>query len=322
MKNVFLTFDVEVFFGLDSGTFQGSVVENTYKILDVLIDKQAKGLFFIDATHIWYANVNDQKSVIDGYFNIIKKILNEGHDVGLHLHPHWLDAIAVDDHYVFNDLDNYSCGQCATDQGDKLKEISEFFLSFVSAVDPAYEVKSFRAGGYCAQPGQALISMLKAINIFVDFSVVPKMKTARSPFDFDYTSVVGYNPYRFTSDVCDQDISGQFIEIPAYTYRLSSLRRIYEKMSRKLTRGYTYFHSGQGLSFATSFFDRIKPVYKVLTSDDCSLQQFDYATSRSSEPFYTVVNHPKLLSAQALRNLEQICSKHRTISIDQVLLDI
>lgn len=322
MKNILLTFDVEVFFGLDSGTFQGCVVENTCEILEVLLETESKGLFFIDATHIWFANANDQKQVLDGYMNIIKKILADGHDIGLHLHPHWLDAIAVDDHYTFKNLNNYSCGQFAMHQSLKLTEISKFFLAFVSAADPAYKVKSFRAGGYCTQPNSLLLSMLKKLNIFVDLSVVPKMKTARIPFNFDYTSVSGSSPYRFSSDVCVQDLSGEFLEIPAYTYRLSSLRRIYEKLARKVTPGYALFHFGQGLAFAGSLFDRLKPVHKVLTSDDCSLQQFDYAISRSSEKFYTVVNHPKLLSKQARSNLEKVCLKHRTISIDQVLVDL
>ena len=85
-KNVLLTFDYEVFLGLNTGTLENCVLEPTKKILEILSQKNAKAIFFVDATWLLFLEDNFPEDMLR-VTSQITDIIKSGSSVELHLHP-------------------------------------------------------------------------------------------------------------------------------------------------------------------------------------------------------------------------------------------
>src|ERR1700752_3016553 len=96
-KKVLLTFDYELFLGKKSGSVENCLLLPTESILNILDKYKIPSVFFVDATYLLKL-----KELKDSYTNVasdyakivaqIRKMISGGHDVYLHLHPHWKDA--------------------------------------------------------------------------------------------------------------------------------------------------------------------------------------------------------------------------------------
>lgn len=315
--NVLYTFDVEVYFGT-SGSTKISVYENTMKIIETLNSSNVTGIFFIDATHMFYSFMKGENNITDLYLKLIKKLREFNHDIGLHLHPHWLDAKGSDPTYEFQQLDNYSTGYVATQNSEILNDIISNFINIVKNTDPTYNVNIFRAGGYCAQPPHKLFTILAQHGIWIDSSVVPQMSCDSPPFQFDYSEIKSSDPYFFKWDNAISDREGTFIELPVFSFRLSAARRIFEKFKRVKNKKYAAYSEGKGLSFSNKIHKKLSSTYKILTTDDSDLQDFEYALNNTVNTSIIVVNHPKLLSEQGLINLKAVTQKYPGITLSQL----
>lgn len=319
-KRILFTFDVEVFFN-KCGSTKTLIYDNTSLILQTLNRNEVKGVFYIDATHYWYACQKEETRVIYYYEELIRKLLFDGHEIGLHTHPHWLDACGNDISYNFDNLQNYATGTAAKAQQVILKQVIHLFLSLINKIDPQYRLITFRAGGYCAQPYENITELFKDTDIYIDSSVVPRMKSKNDPFSFDYSDCQPSEPYRFSNDNTQPDHSGRNLELPVYSYRLSSYRRIVEKFKRVNTQDYKPFGEGSGLRFSRSFINRLMPVHKVLTTDDSNIDDISWAIQQNKVELVTLVNHPKLLSEAGLKNLTQTMQTFPSTSLsDEIFL--
>ena len=91
-KPCLLTFDYELFFK-ESGTPQACLLAPTYDLLTLLDKTGGKVTFFIDALYL--RRLQEAREHAETYAWIesqIKTMVEKGHRIELHLHPHWLDA--------------------------------------------------------------------------------------------------------------------------------------------------------------------------------------------------------------------------------------
>lgn len=317
-QRILYTFDVEVFFNQCGSSLQ-LIKNNCDMILNTLNEFNVKGVFYIDATHYWYAEKQSEASVISYYRKLIEKLRLGGHEIGLHTHPHWLDAIGFDGNYDFSDLKNYSSGFAALSYFSTLQQVISVFQNMIKEIDQNYKVITYRAGGYCSQPYQNILELLKDTDIFIDSSVVPGLKSNVVPFSFDYTKSSTGEPYFFGKENTMRDPNGNNIELPVFTFELSSTRRIYEKIKRISSEGYKPFGAGSGLNFNKSFADRFRPVRKVITTDDSDVYDIRWALKQEKAHLVTLVNHPKLLSDAGLKNLRETIECFQSTSLTMEL---
>ena len=313
-KRILYTFDVEVFFK-QCGSSQQLIENNCNLILQSLNEFNVKGVFYIDATHYWYAKKCNELNVISYYQNLITKLLSADHEIGLHTHPHWFDAIGRDKHYDFSDLRHYSTAKAAKSHLSTLQEVICTFITAIKQIDQNYKIITYRAGGYCSQPYEYTSEILKDTDVFVDSSVVPGMKSDFEPFSFNYTQNTTDEPYFFSTNNTQKDPNGENIEFPVYTFQLSSFRRIFEKFKRINSENYKHFGEGSGLYFNNSFGNKFKPVRKVITTDDSDVSDIIWAIKRDRVELITLVNHPKLLSRAGLRNLRKTIDCFRSTTL-------
>ena len=97
-RNIILSFDYELFFGIYSGTVQKTLIEPTNILLDSMEKNGMKGNFFVDVFMFWaFEELSDSKIKSD--LNLLKNqiydIIRRGHRIELHLHPHCQHAVCT-----------------------------------------------------------------------------------------------------------------------------------------------------------------------------------------------------------------------------------
>ena len=94
---VLLTFDLEVFFGKPSGSIAKCMSKPSRQLLQIASKFDVKMTFFWDVGHLLairrlkkkYPVLEKQENEI---VKLIKEIVDKGHGVQLHVHPHWEKA--------------------------------------------------------------------------------------------------------------------------------------------------------------------------------------------------------------------------------------
>lgn len=195
MLNVIITFDYEIFFGRNNFTEKEILFDPTDKIL-VLLEKYGLcGVFFADVLSVdAYARKNPENDYPKKFENQIRKMIRSGHDVQLHIHPHWITArynkndgqweIDPYTYRIHHFLENKDSEKSAE---DIIKDSIAYLNDTLKLVDNLYECYAYRAGGYCIQPEWELFYLLARYGIEIDSSVCigKRLHSEAHYFDFD-----------------------------------------------------------------------------------------------------------------------------------------
>ena len=154
--NIFITLDYELFFGSYSGTQEKSIINPTNKLLEVLNKYDLKASFFVDSGYLIkldeyrkkYTKLEHDYKII---VNQIIELSKNGHDIQLHIHPHWEDSYYDGSKWV---LDNrrYRLHEFSDEDIDKI--VYQYKKVLTDIVGK--KVFTYRAGGWCIQPFEKL----------------------------------------------------------------------------------------------------------------------------------------------------------------------
>jgi len=82
-----------MFFGHKSGSVNRCMIEPTNRLLEISRRYNSKFTFFVDTGMLVKGN---ETEAFSSDLSLIKEQINccdnEGHEIGLHIHPHWEDA--------------------------------------------------------------------------------------------------------------------------------------------------------------------------------------------------------------------------------------
>ncbi|HXC04047.1 MAG TPA: hypothetical protein VNZ86_04795 [Bacteroidia bacterium] len=209
-KTILFTFDYELFLGKRSGSVTRCLLEPTEQILTILGQRKLKGIFFIDTTYL--LRLQDLALQIpaaaEDYKRIraqIKQMLQRGHYVFPHLHPHWIDAIYLPElnqwdlsntqHYRFHALSDEWRTSVFTASINLLNEI-------LSLARKPFQLNGFRAGGWSIQPFSDFKPFFEQHGIQYDFTVMNGWAHFSTAQYFDFrTEQKLPNIYTFSDDI-------------------------------------------------------------------------------------------------------------------------
>lgn len=187
MVNICLTFDYELFFGDNNGTYDDVLFQPTYELINLLERKGVHATFFADVCSIPVALKYNQKDYVDGFTNQIRYMSQHGQDVQLHLHPHWYNSRLEDGSWRFSN------------EGYRLHEFNEdgqihriiidgieYLKDTLVPVDNQYLCIAFRAGGFSIQPHEMIVRELYDCGIRVDSSIAPHLIATSDANYYDY----------------------------------------------------------------------------------------------------------------------------------------
>ncbi len=310
-----------MYLGADSGTIERCMIEPTDKILEIFKKYDAKGLFFVDATFLTVL----KKDYFEGYVKIkeqILDILKSGSDIGLHIHPHWIDSYMIDkNRWSFKSYENFRIHNLPKEKistiiKDSFNELDTICKEF----DKDYNIDSFRAGGWCIQPFNLIKDDLKSIGIKYDFSVLPGIKKDNLPKHYyDYKQAPQKDFWKFENDVLKEDDKGSFIEVPTTIVKMN----IFDLLKlKKSIKGLKTIGDGKGADDSSSSFvgklKKLKPFIKyTLSSDYMTLEIFEKNINNLNNKFLVYVAHPKNFSDESFEILSFICNRYRVFSYEE-----
>jgi hypothetical protein len=187
-----LTLDYEIF-GNGLGDVRTDVVAPAHRILGLCNAHHAKMTIFFEVGEYWaFERYDAQLRASLGYSPCeeMRKqatdAIAQGHDVQLHLHPQWIDAV-YDGHAWQLNTSRWRLADLSDDPGDHdrmpsitglLHKGKSTLEDMIRPVKPDYECTCLRAGGFCAEPSRQIIAAMKALGLRGDSSVVKGYRKA------------------------------------------------------------------------------------------------------------------------------------------------
>lgn len=310
--NIFLTLDYELFFGSNSGTQERSITYPTNRLLEVLDKYQIKASFFIDSGYIIKLEECRKKHKLleDNYQKIIsqiKSLSKSGHDIQLHIHPHWEDSYYDGNKWIV-DTTRYRIDEFSDEQIDDIVYRYKKVLTDIVG----YKVFTFRAGGWCIQPFDKLKNTLKKYNIWLDSTVFEDGKNDSITHYFDFSGTPKKDFWKFEDNPLVENKNGFFTEIPISSYRTSPLFFWKLAIAKKLG-GDKHKAFGDGGAAGGSKWDKIRMLTRYTSSvvsvdgyKSSYLQDaFDNFKKNKDNNNFVIIGHPKSMSEYSLEKLEE-----------------
>ncbi len=221
---VILSLDYELF-GNGSGSVQTEQIRPTAMLLDLLEEYGAKlslfmefgqyqafGRFQAQAEHFAEDNARIREQLRDA--------VRRGHDVQLHYHPAWHNAICEKTRISLEET-RFDLSMLHEDEIEHvLKEGKHFLEKLLQPIRASYECNAFRAGAWSLSDPKKVLPILRRLGFRCDSSVVPGARFRAAYGDFDWsTAPHPYRPWSIADDLTTPVEDGAIHEIPIYTLR-------------------------------------------------------------------------------------------------------
>lgn len=196
MKNIILTLDYELY-GNGSGNVFRHIIEPTEKILSIAERYNVKITIFFEVIEYWKLKEEWEKGNRMGYDrnpvvameNQLKQAYAKGHDIQLHLHPQWVDAVWEKDGWKVN-LNKWRLGDYEGSGDNSLRSLLKRGKDTIERlIGDNYQCEVLRAGGYNIQPSETLIKAMRQVGLRADSSIYPGGKETGSLSRYDYSMV-------------------------------------------------------------------------------------------------------------------------------------
>jgi SAM-dependent methyltransferase len=222
---VAVTIDYETWHPIPEGRridWQADVLRPTAELLDAGDQEGVQLTFMAEMGEYFWLRENDlevARSMERQWCDAVRR----GHDVQLHLHPNWLPELGAQFDGSRWHWD-WSCAKADDYAGDLAARVGTLKSALESLLRPEnsdYEVNSFRAGAYQAQPFLRLSAALSANGIFCDSSVYAGGVSAERGYDYSF-AFADHQPYfasRYDPQLKAPPAERQLVEIPIFTFR-------------------------------------------------------------------------------------------------------
>lgn len=307
-----ITWDYELFFGERSGSVAQCMLEPTDRLLELASKYKIPFTFFPDAgCLIKFEEQSDCHNELQRVKTQIQTWDSQGHETGLHIHPHWEKSVWMDGRWQ-HDLSHYKLSDFSAEEAS---HIVERYASYMNSI-LAHPLQGYRAGGWCAQPFTPVAEAMKKVGIRYDSSVFKGGKNTTSPYQYDFTDTPKASHWRFTEDPAVFDSEGAFTEIPIasmnysplFFWKLFVLGRLNPGQHKPIGNGLPAKGGGSKKDLLT------RSHHLCVSADGYFSTQLNRAlrkAQRANEPFMVVIGHPKALTPFGLHTLEAFIAQHQ-----------
>lgn len=307
---VLLTLDYELFFGKRTGTPQACMIDASNRLLEVLDEFAAPAVFFVDASYlVRLREYRTQSMQLAREYDAVVKHIHGleacGHQIQLHVHPHWFDSWH-DGHRWNIVTDRYRLAQWPTD------EIAQLISRCTDELNRhlTHRAFVFRAGGWCVQPFTAIASALRANGISTDSSVFHGGHAESGVHQFDFRTAPPLACWRFSNDPCRPDTAGAFTELAISALRVSPAFYWRFALSRLLGRRQRHARFGDGAPIENERRKLLqlltRPSHMAVSVDGYKatlLRSAFRQARRNGNSHFVAMGHPKSLTPCSLQHL-------------------
>ena len=323
-KNILLTFDYELFLGRRSGTVLNSMIIPTKKVLQILGQYNLKNaVFFVDTVYIKRLEENLTDTDLRNDYNMIidqlSEIVESGHFIFPHIHPHWLDAKYNQELKQWNltDLSKYRFGSISNELKVELFDHSFAFIKKIQNITKIhYDIDSFRAGGWCIQPFSDFKGLFEKFGIRNDFSVLKGFSMDVEKFYYNFENVSNRPIYYFDSEIEKNTNHGRFKEYSITYVNNSNFKKTVSRVLNRIFNFSGIRSIGDGISVEkteesvivdASFNFSLKKNIREMVSIDYlnKIKVREYENYLKSNNFIHFISHPKMLSEHSLKSFSK-----------------
>lgn len=311
--NIYTTLDYELFSGANAGTVENSIIKPTELLVKIADTYGAKLLFFVDTGYLEkLSNLKNIHPSIDKDYTAIakqiEKLQQNGHDIQLHVHPHWEDC-TYDGNTWQMDTNRFRIHDFSDDViEDIVRRQKKALTDLVGDT-----VFAYRAGGWCLQPFDKLKDILKKEGVWLDSTVYSDGYNSSETHFFDFRNAPKKDIWTFNDDPVKEVENGYFTEVPISTCKVSPLFYWKYLITKKLgTKQHQVYADGTAAGGSSN-----SSIVKMLTKSSNALVSVDgYRSSllqkalngfthTSKEGHFVIIGHPKALSPYSLKQYEK-----------------
>jgi len=317
-----LSQDYELFFH-NSGSIEKCLVDPSEALVKTARELGAKVTFFVDAGMISCMDrFSGKYQAVARAESLVKRnleyIAGQGHEIALHVHPHWEDVRWHDGEWDFSGT-RYQPREFSD------AEISEVFKGYTNILEElsGQKMTAYRAGGFCIEPFSVIKSALEQADIFVDSSVVPGAYLNDSSKGFDFRKVPDKEWWFFDNSVSEDVADGRFLEIPISAQELPLLY-YWGRLANRLLGERFSEHYGDGSAKKigrTEILRRLVGNSRIaeISLDEPKVEGLPGSLEkRPGSRLCHVMGHPKLLSDRSLGILKSFVQKDRISRFETV----
>lgn len=308
--NIYLTLDYEIYFGENHGTVEKCIIYPTSELIRIAEKYNVRFSFFVDCGFILKLEEFRKKyPVLENDYKLIteqvKYLSDTGHDIQLHIHPHWEDSYFNGKKWII-DVKRY---KLADFNGSDIADIVVRYKKVLTDITNK-PVFAFRAGGWCLQPFSKLKSVFKENNITIDSSVFRNGYFSSEQYSYDFRNAPDKDIYKFEDDVVVENPKGFFTELPISPIVNSPL---FFWMLFFLGRKNPYLHKPLGDGQAMPAPGYRKKLLTKMTNNPVSvdgynshlLQKALNNLKNKNLNNMVIIGHPKALSRYSIQKIEE-----------------
>jgi len=313
-----LSLDYEVFFGRNTGSVERCLLAPTEALAKLALSRGIPLVFFVDAGFLLRLRQDRlHHPLLRRDYDLVRRqvetLARQGHEIQLHIHPHWEDAVWTGDAWHLT-LDRYRLHDFSPTDVRRIVSGYTAVLRDLAGSDQAF---AYRAGGWRLQPFAPLGEALRAEGVRIDSTVFAGGLLQDPAGGFDFRGAPALDHWRFTDDPLRIDEQGPFLEVPisaqprppAFFWQLALAR----KLGGDRHRAY-----GDGAAIELGRQDLLRKLTR--TSDDVvsldglkadTLEQAYQAHRRAGRGSLVVIGHPKAVTPHGLRALADFIDRRR-----------
>lgn len=300
------------------------MLEPTQALFDLAKEKEVYYTFFVDVGYLIRAEkVDELSSEVAEVKEQIQEMITLGHDVQLHIHPHWEKSIWKDGKWHFSTWKHYKLSDFSQEERN---DIVRRYKAYLDALI-GRKTETFRAGGWCIQPFSDLRDVFEEVGIKIDSTVIPEDYLQTYTYTVDFRGAPYASHYSFNSDVLIEE-PGPFIEYPIgamrysplFFWRLYILGRLFPSKHKMVGDGQFLSQGGRKKRVLTSF------TSGHVSSDGYFARKLNAALNRYENIGFdelVVIGHPKGNTVYSLQRLQEFINdnhkKHEFVSFQKVL---
>lgn len=333
MLYVCISFDYELFMGENLVSEEELLFQPTKKLSDMLKSLGVSATFFADVRCPVAYRRFGKTEFADEFDKQLRYLGQQGHDVQLHIHPHWEAVTQVGKNIEFPENSYRLHHWMGIKEGNSsvaqrmIREGIDYLQTILTAENKDYRCVAFRAGGYCLQPEKELAKLLYDEGIRIDSSVCKGMAYNGAGMLYDYRvdpkeNNVYINAKYGLSDNKSERLSESIFEIPVasystYPFRLVALKKN-KRMQNVSSRGrYMKINNNPSVKKRSLFTRAVSKVKRLLDIHESVMVTFDsfssdamiYMLKRMAKEcgnkdiYVATIAHPKIQSDEHIENM-------------------
>lgn len=311
---VTISFDYEVFFGVSTGSVEHCLLQPTERLLQIAQKHGVYFNFFIDTAFLVqmeyyatrYPGLRHQYRQVTEQ---LQRMANEGHDIQLHIHPHWYDSFYDGNKWVVKSeryrLDQWEKEQIASMTNEQVALLRQYSTT---------QVNAYRAGGWCLPDWNMVRNPFQENGIYIDSTLFSGGYLDEFPLAFDFRNVSKAEEWKFNEQPSVMDTQGLFKEIPITSVELSPLfywnlygrGRLNKALHKSMGDGYPIAQKSTKKKLLTQY------TTQALSTDGyyASLLETMYdQLNKAGVKRMVTIGHPKACSEFSLNKLDRFIDK-------------